>query len=354
MKDVADYHAVIISKSVKDPATEWVGTGPFMMKKYLPGDRMYLVRNPYYWRKAADGTQLPYLDGVTFVFSDDEDDQIRALKNGDVDFVGGVSGERARQIQGDPDLELLTTRSNFHFLLHMRSDAGHPGADPRVRLALRMGTDYQALVDSVRPGLSTVGNGTPVGPTYGDYHWDQAPGYDPQGARALLAEAGHENGFATRLKVVQHGDARAFAVAWRKQMARIGVEVDIESVPAETYYSKDPNDSWMNVDFGVTNWADRANPVAYFNLAYVTGGVYNESHWSDPEFDALAKEINRELDAARRVELYQRAQQILWERGPVLVFGHEDSVSGVSTAVEGITQPIDWATVLFHEAHFVK
>lgn len=352
-KDLADYHAAIISKSVKDPSKELVGTGPFMVEKYLPGDRMILVKNPYYWRKAADGAQLPYLDGVTFVFSPDEKSQAQALQNGDVDFVGSLSAKVAWQAQTAPDVKLLTTRSNFHLLVHVRSDEGHPGADPRVRLALRLGTDHAALVSSVCPGFGTIGNGTIVGPTYGDYYWDHTPKYDPRRARKLLAAAGHGDGFTMKLYVVEHGDAGAYAAAWREQMAKIGVTVKIVPVPEGVYYAEHGGATWMTCDFGVTNWADRATPAAYFNLAYVTGGLYNESHWSDAEFDALASEIDRELDAGKRAELYRRAQQILWERGPVVVLGHENAVAGVSTKVDGITLPIDWGKVLFNEAHFV-
>jgi peptide/nickel transport system substrate-binding protein len=354
VKDLAEYHAVVLSRSVEDPAEEWVGTGPFMLEEYAPGERLVLVKNPYHWRKAADGARLPHLEGVTFVFSPDEGDHVDALEEGEVDFVNGLSAELAWQVQRDPDLKLLTARSNFHLLVHMRSDEGRPAADPKLRLALRMGTDYQALVAAVRPGFGTVGNGTIVGPAYGEYYWDQAPEYDPEGARRLLAEAGYGDGFTMTLHAVQLGDVNAFAVAWKKQMARIGVTVNVAPVPADVYFADEGDASWMECDFGVTNWADRATPVTYFNLAYVTGGVYNESHWSDAEFDALTKQINNELDGLERAKLYRRAQQILWERGPVLVFGHQDGVAGVSDRVDGITLPVDFAKVVFSEARFVE
>ncbi len=354
VKDTADYHAAIISKSVKNPAKEWLGTGPFMIQKYSAEDRMTMVKNPKYWGTDADGTQLPYLDGLTFVFSPDEGSQVSALQGGQSQFVAGVTAELAAQIEADPNLKLLNTPSNFHLLIHMRSDKGHPANDVKLRQALKAGTDVQGLIDIVRPGFGTVGNITPVGAVYGDYYLDQAPAYDPEKAKQLLSEAGYADGYDMTLYAMQYGDVNAFATAWKDQMAKIGVTVDIQSVPADVYYGESGDASWMTCDYGITNWADRATPVAYYNLAYVSDGLYNESHWSDSEFDTLTKQINSELDTAKRTELYHQSQQILIDRGPVIVLGHENALAGVSAKVDGIVLAIDWAQTLFGPAYFVK
>jgi len=354
VKDVADYHAAIIAKKVKNPAKEWLGTGPFMVQKYVAEDRMALVKNPNYWGKDAQGSQLPYLDGLTFVFSPDEGSQVSGLQGGQTQFVAGLSSELAAQVKSDPALKVVTTPSNFHLLIHMRSDAGHPASNPKLRQALKLGTDVQGLINIVRPGLATVGNITPVGPVYGAYYLDQPPEYNVDKAKQLLAEAGYPNGYKLTLYAQQYGDVNAFATAWKEQMSKIGVTVDIQSVPADVYYSNTGDASWLKCDYGITNWADRATPVAYYNLAYVTKGLYNESHWSDPEFDALTKQINSELDSTKRTELYQQSQTILVGRGPVIVMGHENAVAGQSTKVDGITLAVDWAKTTFGTAHYVK
>ena len=106
-------------------------------------------------------------------------------------FVGGLTSELVASIKGDSKLKVLTGPSSaFHYVIHMRSDPGHPAADVRIRQALQLGTDHQGLIDQVRPGLAVVGNGTPVGPAYGDYYLDQAPVYDVNKAKQLLAQAG--------------------------------------------------------------------------------------------------------------------------------------------------------------------
>ena len=347
VKDAADYHAAILSKDVNDPAKEWVGSGPFVIKEYKTEDRVILDKNPNYWGKDADGNQLPYLDGLTFFISPDTGSMVDGLAGGQLDFVPDLSSELATKVQADQTLKVLSSPSNFHFLVHLRSDTNQPVKDPNVRKALRMGTDYQGLIDLVRPGLAEVGNGTIVGPVYGDYYWDHTPTYDPEGAKQLLAGAGYPNGFTMKLYAMQYLDAPAFAVAWQEQMAKIGVKVNIESVPSDVYYADKGDASWLTCDYGITNWANRATPVVYFNLSLITGALWNEAHWSDAEFDSLTKQINSELDATKRADLYHQAQELLWERGPSVVLVHENSVAGQTAKLSGVTLPPDMNQTLF-------
>ena len=351
VKDCADYHAGILSKSVKDPSKEWIGTGPFMIKQYTAEDRVILVRNPNYWGKDESGTQLPYLDGITFLLQKDTASMVSGLSGGQIDFVPDLTVELAQQVKADTNLKVLTSPSNFHFLVHLRCDKGHPAADPRVRLALRMGTDYQGLIDLVRPGYAELGNGTIVGPVYGSYYWNNTPKYDPEGAKKLLAEAGYAQGYTINLYVMQYIDANALATVWKEQMKKIGVTVNINSIPEAIYYADSGNASWLKCDFGVTNWAQRSTPAAYFNVAYITGSAWNESHWSDPEFDGVVKAINSELDATKRADLYHKAQQILWERGPVVTLIHENAVAGAISKLNGVTLPGDMNSTRFETAY---
>lgn len=350
--DVADYHAAILSKAVADPATEWVGTGPFAIESYSAEDRAILKKNPGYWMKDAQGTQLPYLDELRFIFSPDLAGQVEALRGDQVQFVAGLTAELVDSIKADTKLKVITgPASAFHYVIHMRSDEGRPTADARVRRALRLGTDHQGLIDQVRPGLAVVGNGTPVGPAYGDYYLNQAPVYDPEQAKALLAEAGYADGLTITLNAQQALEVPAIATVWKEQLKAIGVTVDIQTVPPDVYYGEGDN-SWLVVDFGITEWGARATPNAYFNAAYVSDAPWNESHWSDPEFDALTAQLNSELDRGKRAELYKQAQQIMVDRGPVIVPFFQTAAAGVGASVEGVELAPDWSRTLFRSAHF--
>jgi peptide/nickel transport system substrate-binding protein len=348
--DLGDYHAAILSRNVSDPKSEQVGTGPFLLDDYSAEDRAVLVKNDNYWKEGDDGQPLPYLDGVEFIFSPDLSGQVEALRGGELDFVGGLTSPLADTVKSDTNLQLLTVSSNMHYVIHMRSDEG-PAADNRVRQALKLGTDHQALIDAVRPGLADVGNGfTPVGPSYGDYYLDEAPQPDVERARQLLEEAGFGDGLDITLTAQQALDIPDIATVWREQMAEIGVNVQIETVPPDVYYGEG-SQSWLEVPFGITEWGTRATPVTYFKLAYITGGDYNESHWSDPEMDELTTQIDSELDREARTELYHQAQQIMIERGPVIVPYFESGVAGATASLQGVQLATDWARTLFTSAY---
>ena len=352
--DTADYHAAILSKAVTEPATQWIGTGAFTIASYAAEDRAVLKKNPTYWNKDAKGQQLPYLDEVDFIFSPDLAGQVSSLQGGQVQFVAGLTSELVATIKTDPKLQVITGPSSaFHYVIHMRSDAGHPAADVRVRQALQLGTDHQGLIDQVRPGLAVVGNGTPVGPAYGDYYLDQPPAFDILKAKNLLADAGLTNGLTITLYAQNALEVPAIATVWQQQMKAIGVTVNIQTEPADVYYG-DGDTSWLKADFGITEWGARATPNTYFNSAYVTGAAYNESHWSDSEFDALVTQINSELDRTKRIALYKKAQQIMLDRGPVIVPFFETAAAGASAKLAGVTLAPDWSRTLFRTAYLTK
>ncbi len=348
--DVTDYHAAILSKSVSDPATTWVGTGPFVLDSYVAEDRAILKKNPAYWMKDDKGNALPYLDQLQLVFTPDLAGRVNALQGGQVQFVAGLTSELVAAIKGDSKLQVIEGPSSaFHYVIHMRSDAGHPAADLRIRQALQLGTDHQGLIDQVRPGLAVVGNGTPVGPSYGDYYLDEPPVYDVNKAKELLAQAGAGN-LTITLYAQQALEVPAIATVWKEQMKAIGVTVNIQTEPPDVYYGEG-DASWLKVDFGITEWGARATPVAYFNAAYLSGAPYNESHWSDSEFDAIVAQINSELDRSKRIELYKQAQQILIDRGPVIVPFFETAAAGASAALRGVSLAPDWSRTSFSTAY---
>ena len=352
--DVGDYHAVIISKKVKDPSKEWINSGPFVVKNYSPEDRIVLGRNPYYWEKGDDGKPLPYIDELQFIFSPDLEGKVEALRGGQLNFVGGLSAQFVEIVKRDPNLKLLTNVSNMHYVLHMRSDKGHVASDNRVRMALKLATNHREIIDAVRPGLAEVGNGfTPVGPAYKDYYLNKPPKPDIEKAKKLLAEAGYPNGLKITLYAQNAMDVPNIATVWKEQMAKIGVDVEINVIPTDIYYGNGEQ-SWLKCDFGITDWGARATPVTYFKLAYTSDAPWNESHWSDPEFDELVKKIDSEMDKAKRIELYKKAQEILIERGPIIVPYFEDITAAVTADVSGITIPSDWARTRFYKAYFEK
>ena len=351
--DTGDYHTCIIPDGAKEPGKEQVGSGPYIIAEYLPEDRIILKKNPHFDQKNDKGEMLPFIDEIHMIFSPDMGGQVEALRGGQLNFVGGLATEFGETVGKDPNCKLLTMNSNMHYAIHMRSDEGHPAADVRVRQALKLATNQDALIAAVRPGFAAAGNGfTPVGPAYGDYYLDKPPVTDLEKARKLLAEAGAE-GLEITLTTQNLMDVVPIATVWKEQLAQIGVKVNIQVVPSDLYYGEGEN-SWLQCDFGITDWGARATPVTYFKLAYNSDGPWNESHWSDAEFDGLAKQVDTEMDYDKRVELYHKLQEIMIERGPIVVAFFEKALAGVSVNLEGVELAPDWARTRFWNAYFKK
>ena len=350
---LTDYRTLMLCKSVKDPAKEAVGTGPFVLESISAEDRAVLKKNPTYWGKDADGNQLPYLDEIDFVYSPDTAGQIAGLQGGSLNWVGGLSSEQKMTVESSPDLKTETTDTNYCFELQIRVDQG-PGKELAFRQALMAGTDRQAIIDLVAPGVSTAGNGTLVGPAYANDYLDQSVAYDPAKAKQLLADAGFANGVDIKLVAQTADPVPAVATAWQAQMKEIGVNVDIQQVPPDVYYAEEGTDNWYEADFSFVDYGTRAAPITYFDLALTSDAPWNYSRWKNPEFDAIAEQIPLELDPAKRGELYKQAQQILQEQVPMINFIINTAVAGQSANVDGVFLAPDYAQTLFRDAHYTE
>ena len=350
---LTDYHTLMLCKTVSNPKKNAVGTGPFVLESISAEDRAILKKNPNYWGTDADGTKLPYLDEIDIVYSPDPAGQIEGLQGGTLNWVGGLTAEQKQAVEANTSLKTITTNTNYCFELQIRTDQ-KPGSDLKVRQAIMAGTDRQAIVDLVAPGLAQAGNGTLVGPGYKDYYLDSSVPFDQAKAKQLLADAGYANGVKIKLVAQTADPVPAIATAWQAQMKEIGIDVSIQQVPPDVFYATEGQDNWYQAAYSIVDYGTRAVPNNYFQLALVTGGSYNYSRWSDSDFDSIAKQIALELDATKRADLYKQAQQILQDQVPMMNFLVQTAVAGQTSTIDGIAIAPDWPQTLFREAHFTE
>ncbi|MHB1130979.1 MAG: ABC transporter substrate-binding protein [Chloroflexota bacterium] len=325
--DLGDYHAAVVASDTTDFKRTYNGTGPFILDRFSPEDRATYKRNPNYWM-----TDMPYLEGIQDIYSPQQSSQVEALRAGELNVVLGLTAELAETLKREGKTTILEGPPNMHMALRMRSDRG-AAKDPKVRKALKLATDRAAILKAVRLGYGVTGRDTPIGPIFGDYYLDvPEPKRDVAQAKQLLKEAGQEN-LRITLTAQNSYDIPKIGVVWKEQLAEAGVTVDIQVVPPDVYYQ---DSGWLEVDFGITEWALRATPQPYLQLAYTTGAKWNESHWSDPEVDQLTAQAASELDRAKRAETYKKIQQIFIERGPLIVPYFEATIGATTPNVKGL------------------
>jgi peptide/nickel transport system substrate-binding protein len=310
--DLSDNHALILKANTEAPATSFNGTGPFTVVNYTPEDRISFAANPGYF--------IPGKPGVTemdFIFFSDQAASVNALRSGQVDLVMRMPTPLFTTLQDEPGLKTVTVATNGFDAVRLRTDR-EPGSNPKVVEALKLATDRKAIFETVTLGLGAQGMDTPIGPMYDAYYDPEftPPARDAAAARALLTEAGYPDGLQLDLHVPDSGDRPDLAVVLKEQWAEAGIDVNVIVEPESVYYG---DNGWLNVDLGITGWGSRPNPQFYMDVMLVTGAKWNESHFSDAEFDALAKTAGATLNEAERVQVYKDIQRILVERGPIIV-----------------------------------
>ena len=350
---LTDYRALMLCKSVKNPAKQAVGTGPFTLKSISAEDRAILMKNPTYWGKDAQGNQLPYLDEVDFIYSPDIAGQVEGLQGGSLNWVGGLSAEQKQAVEGNTSLKTVTTETNYCFELQIRCDQ-KPGSDIRVRQAIMAGTDRQALVDLVAPGVAVPGNGTLVGPAYKADYLDTSVAFDTAKAKQLLADAGYANGLKIKLVAQTADPVPAIATAWQAQMKAIGIDVSIQQVPVDVYYADKGTDTWYQAAFSIVDYGTRAVPNNYFQVALTSSAPWDYSRWKNSAFDSLSAQISAEADPAKRADLYKQAQQIVQDEVPMMNFLVNTAVAGQTATIDGIPLAPDYAQTLFRDAHYTQ
>ena len=348
---LADYHTLMLDKSVKDAMKNMVGTGPFMLQSFTAGSRAVLVRNPHYWGRDAQGNQLPYLDQVEFIFTPSGAGQFQGLQGGTVDLMMSLSSTQKQQLAGSPSAQAVEGPSNICYELQIRCDQG-PATDVKFRQALLYGTDQKEIVGLVAPGVSAPGNGTLVGPAYAADYLDSSVPYDPAKAKQLLQEAGYGNGVSIKLVAYASDPLPAIATVWQAQMKKIGVNVSIQQVPQDVFYSDKGTETWYQADFSLVDWGVRATPLPYFQLALTSDAPWNYSRWKDPEFDSVVSQIPQTLDQGQRTQLYHQAQQILQQQVPMINMLVDNTLAGVSSKLEGVALAPDGVETVFSTAYF--
>ncbi len=326
--DLSDNHALILKAGTEDADTNFNGTGPFKVVEYLPEDRIVLDANEAYFVKGQ-----PSLAGLEIIFFNDETASVDALRGGQVDVVMRMATSLFSSLQDEPGIITSDIPTNGFDLVRLRSDR-EPGNDPRVIQALKLATDRDAVFELVQQGYGAVGNDTPIGPLYSQYYASdlEPPARDIDAARQLLSEAGYEDGLDLVLHTPDTGGRPDLAVVLKDQWAEAGVNVEVSVEPESVYYG---DDGWLEVDLGITGWGSRPYPQFYLDVMLVCEAKWNESHFCDTEFDELAVMAGTTLNEDERVEAYRQIQQLLIDRGPVIIPYYFAQFGAISDQFEG-------------------
>lgn len=290
--------AVIVApESAETNATNPVGTGPFRFAEWVQGDRVELVSNPDYWGEA------PALTAATFRFISDPNAAFAALMAGDVDtFPNFPAPETLSQFESDPRFNVVVGSTEGETILAM-NNAGTPLDDVRIRQAITHAVNRQDIIDG-----AMFGYGTPIGTHFAPHNPDYVDltslsGYDPDAARALLAEAAPD-GLTLRLMLPPPSYARRGGEIIAAQLREVGIETEITNMEWADWLER----VFRGNDFDLTIVSHTepfdiniyANPEYYFR-------------YGRPEFVALNDTLEVTADPAARSVILSDMQRMIAE-----------------------------------------
>ena len=289
-----------------------VGTGPFKFVEWVPSDNVTVERNEDYW-----GDQPPS-DGLVFKFIPVEAARVAAFEAGELDAM--VSGIDRTAEEAEADGAQVATPPPSGYVFTYINEAKAPLNDPRVRHALEIGYDRDAIAEAYQgQGYADAS----FSPFVKDTEWWAAPAepssFDPDGARALLAEYGQPVGFT--FKVLGGNQEledymRAIVEYWND----IGVDAELQLIPDIGTYVTDIITG--NYDMIAAVGGSTGDPdLLTYNLFH-TGGATNYGGYTSPEMDA-ALEQGRHADVdEERHAAYDTVQQIIRDDLPILFMWH--------------------------------
>jgi dipeptide transport system substrate-binding protein len=297
-----------------------VGTGPFQLVNYQKDAVIRYKANPDYWRgKAA-------IDDLVFAITIDPAVRWQKLQAGECHVMPYPNPADLDAMRAHPDIQVLEQEGlNVGYLAF--NTEKEPFTDKRVRQALNMAIDKEAILDAVYQGQGTIAK-NPIPPTMWSYNdaVEDYP-YDPDGAKALLEEAGvsglQTDIWAMPVQRPYNPNARRMAELIQADWANVGVQAEIVSFEWGEYLERSKNGEHQTVLLGWTG--DNGDPD---NFLYVLLGCAaaddgtNRARWCYEPFNDLLVEAKRTSDVAERTRLYEEAQVVFKEEAPWVTIGH--------------------------------
>ena len=356
------------------PPNEWAGLGPFRLKEYVPGQRLVLERNPFYWKADARGNRLPYLDEVVFLFVPSADAQVLKFQGGETDLITRLSADNFSVLSRQQRAYIMSDAGpglEYNFLFFNLNDPA-PKATPetarkakwfrevKFRQAVSASIDRDAIVRLVYQG-----RGTPLwGPvTPGNRRWvDSAlphPAPSLEKARALLKDAGFSwtttSGGDPQLldsdgKLVEfsiltsssNADRTKMATLLQDDLKQLGMKAQI--VPLEFRSLIDRVTQTKEYDACLLGLVSGdADPTPDMNVWLSNGATHlwnpSQAHPATPweaEIDRLMELQLVTLGYEQRKKLYDRVQEILAENQPMIFLASPDILVGAKQSVANV------------------
>lgn len=317
-----------------------VGTGPFAMTSYQKDATVRFKAMPDHWtKKVGNKDRMALVSDLIFVITPDASVRYAKVRSGECQIARYPNPGDLPAMKADPNLSMLQGSIADQSFLAFNQDK-KPFDDKRVREALIYGTNIPAIIDAVYQGTGKQAVAA-VPPSLWSHHDGLKPRpYDPEKAKALLAEAGYKDGFETVLWAIPvvrayMPNGRRAAELIQADWAKIGVKATIQSYEWGEYLKRGRAGDHQVGMFGYT-W-DYPDPSQILTSGWTCAGAKsgtNRSRWCNQEASAALLKASELTDQGERTKLYRRFQELLNEDAAGLFFANAQAFTPVRKEVK--------------------
>ncbi|WP_031547216.1 glutathione ABC transporter substrate-binding protein [Salinicoccus luteus] len=306
------------------------GTGYLQFEERNPGEKTVLARHDEYWREPAK------LDTVTFKYVAETGSRIAELETGDSHMINGFEASNIDRIENNEETHIYTFHSISMEYVGFNNQK-EPLDDKRVRQAISHVFDKEEVIDGIFGGTGRALEG-PLQPEVLGYDEDvQGLGHDVDRAKALMKEAGHEDGFEISIFTNDLAERVDLAVYLQEALQEINIEATVEQFEWATYLETISNGDH---DLFILGWPNATGdpdhglwPLYHSSMMGAQG---NGFFFENDEVDSLLEAGRMESDEEAREEIYQEAQRVLIEEAPSIFMRQAETLMAYRDEVEGL------------------
>jgi peptide/nickel transport system substrate-binding protein len=325
-----------LKRSWDKPLVMPIGTGPFIFKEWVPGNRLVMVRNDNYWG------MNPTLSEVTFRVIPDDASRVIALEKGEVHVAVQIPPSDIPRLKASPKIKIITTPSVKTIYMGFNCSK-EPFTDKRIRQALNYAVNKEAIVEHVLSGVGRLSD-APISPGIFGYVPIKTYEFSAEKAKALLAEAGFPEGFETTLHIPtgRYYEDVAVASAVAADLLKVGVKAEIKRMDWDTYipfiFKENEGAEHKLYLLGwstVTGDADYGLYALFHSEEWPRKGM-NVSFFKNEKVDQLLGAARGTASPGERKKLYKEAMTVIMEEAPWIFLYSETQVTGVRANVKDI------------------
>lgn len=303
-----------------------IGTGPFRFVEWVPGDHLLLKANDAYWGGR------PSIDTVLIRYIPEASTRVAALLAGEAHIIEEVPVDLLPQVEAGRDTKIFAASTTVALCLTMDTTRGGPFANSKVRLAMDYAINKPLIWKEILNGHGRVLDGQlATQHTFGYNPSIRSRPYDPEKAKALLAEAGYPDGFATSIttRSGKYLSDVEITTAISGQLAKIGVQAEVNIVESGVF-----SKMVQKHDMGpmhIVGWYSLGD--ADFSTVWFTQDS-GRAYWKNDEYEELFVKARTTVDDQEREKIYHRMMEILHEENPAVFLFELPSIFGQSTRVQ--------------------